>query len=85
MYCAVFTLVPTTGELRQLSGLGLADNPLSFPPRAVVRRGTGAVLGYLRGQLQAARRAKERGETESGVKGGRDHCDVDSDAESGKR
>ena len=51
------------GRLRQLNGLSLASNPLSSPPPDTVRRGTGAVLQYLRAQL-TARSEAEKGEEE---------------------
>ena len=70
------------GELRQLRGLGLAGNPLCCPPTAMVRRGTSAVLRYLRGQLRA-RRSGERREMGSGGEGERGS--VESGTDSGEK
>lgn len=54
------------GELSQLNGLGLADNPLTSPPPHVVREGTNAVLSYLRDQLRVGKEEEEKDE-EGGV------------------
>ena len=50
------------GELQQLSGLGLADNPLTFPPPEVVRKGTSGVLSFLRAQHRSRRATEESGD-----------------------
>ena len=60
------------GDLWQLSGLSLASNPLVSPPPSVVRRGTSAVLHYLRDQLLARRAEEERGR--EGQEEGREGC-----------
>jgi hypothetical protein len=57
------TALPTElGELQQLSGLGLADNPLTFPPPEVVRKGTSGVLSFLRAQHRSRRATEESGD-----------------------
>ena len=81
-YSKVSCVCLLKGELRQLRGLGLAGNPLSCPPTAMVRRGTSAVLRYLRGQLRA-RRSGERREMGNGGEGERGS--VESGTESGEK
>ena len=58
-----------------MSGLGLADNPLSFPPPEVVRKGTSGVLSFLRAQHQFRRATEESG----------DGVEEEKDTDSGKR
>ena len=78
---------PLKGELQQLSGLGLADNPLSFPPPDVVRRGASTVLSFLRDRLESGRTTEEGGEMEGRVEGeGGGHSVIeDSGSDSGRR
>ena len=74
------------GELQQLSGLGLADNPLCFPPPEVVRKGTSAVLSFLRTQFQSRRATEEGGGMGGEVEeeGGHRGIMEDSGTDSGK-
>ena len=43
-------------RLTKLEKLAVAGNPLTWPPEAVVRQGSGAVLAYLRERLEAGAR-----------------------------
>lgn len=46
-----FTFI--TGLIKSLNGLNISNNPIEFPPKDIMERGTSEILKFLREMLQA--------------------------------
>ena len=49
--CHIWTIF--SGLIKSLHGLNISNNPLEFPPKDVLEKGTSEVLKFLRDMLQA--------------------------------